>query len=157
MFCRRTGRIIFFLNGVPTWRLESSAILLSNNNDDLTPRKIDALDMGTQVPTRTGLSPPNAAEDMFFTVGVVGTGEIEVNFGGKNFNLSGEISQVSKGEVESTAPIAARAFGYRLQSFHIMHVGKTVNCTLSDKSLKSPKATFRAQLSKYPAVHPCVC
>lgn len=103
--------------------MESSAILLSNNNDDLTPRKIDALDMGTQSPARYGFSPPNSPEDMYLTIGVVGTGEIEINFGGKNFNLSGEISQVSKGEVESTAPIAARAFGYRLQSFHIMHVG----------------------------------
>ncbi|OEH76403.1 hypothetical protein cyc_05703 [Cyclospora cayetanensis] len=49
-----------------------------------------------------------------------GKGELEINFGGKAFNLTGEITKVSKGAVQSTAPIAARAFGYRLAKFHVM-------------------------------------
>lgn len=63
---------------------------------------------------------------MYITLGVLGKGELEINFGGKNFNLSGEISRVSKGIVLSTAPIAARAFGYRLAKFHVMLVSLRV-------------------------------
>ncbi|KAL8436313.1 hypothetical protein ACSSS7_001864 [Eimeria intestinalis] len=58
--------------------------------------------------------------DMYVTIGLLGKGELEINFGGKGFNLSGEITRVSKGAIQSTAPIAARAFGYRLASFHVM-------------------------------------
>ena len=128
LFCRKSGRIIFFLNGDPQWAVPCEEILLPETwgeglvsplgspRDRLLPR----LRTGSSGFGNFYSSP--ASRDMYITIGVLGKGDLEINFGGKNFSLNGEISRVSRGLVQSTAPVAARAFGYRLARFHVMLV-----------------------------------
>lgn len=126
LFCRKSGQILFFLNGRPTWQVHCPEIVLLETTANLSPRgdreRYRSGDMERQRRGSVASNANAAAQDMFVTIGVLGKGELEINFGGKNFNLAGEISKVSKGAVQSTAPIAARAFGYRLARFHVMLV-----------------------------------
>ncbi|KAL8442406.1 hypothetical protein Emag_006482 [Eimeria magna] len=131
LFCRKSGQILFFLNGEPVWHVVYPEIMLDEEAGavDELPRieplvggsrdSIGGLNKEQQKGKGTGSS-RGARPDMYVTIGLLGKGELEINFGGKGFNLSGEITRVSKGAIQSTAPIAARAFGYRLASFHVM-------------------------------------
>ncbi|XP_026191300.1 uncharacterized protein LOC34622014 [Cyclospora cayetanensis] len=119
LFCRRSGKILFFLNGIPEWEVRCPDILLPESAAELSPRG-DLRTRNFGGAAQGDLTTDTGSIDMYITLGVLGKGELEINFGGKAFNLTGEITKVSKGAVQSTAPIAARAFGYRLAKFHVM-------------------------------------
>lgn len=149
LFCRKSGHILFFLNGEPMWKVRCPEIALVETAANSSPRGDAVGRRDSDWEAEGGLQGPQgpqghrssvaskvlALQDMYVTIGVLGKGELEINFGGKSFNLSGEITKVSKGLVQSTAPIAARAFGYRLARFHIMLVSLQGAAALS-----APKA-----------------
>ncbi|KAL8269840.1 hypothetical protein Esti_006254 [Eimeria stiedai] len=130
LFCRKSGQILFFLNGEPVWRVSHPEIMLDEEAGALDELPcIEPLASGSEdspeglnkAPNRRRTSTGRGARpDMYVTIGVLGKGELEINFGGKGFTLSGEITRVSRGAIQSTAPIAARAFGNRLALFHVM-------------------------------------
>lgn len=111
LLCRRDGTILFLLNGLPLKSVTCPDIIL----DETDPSSFTAKDGG-------GLPAP-ARPDIYVTLGLIGRGECEVNFGGKTYTAHGYIRDIGGGIIKSNAPIQARVFGQRLANFSQMLVG----------------------------------
>ncbi|KYK68797.1 hypothetical protein TGPRC2_213530 [Toxoplasma gondii TgCatPRC2] len=107
LLCRRTGTVLFLLNGAPIKAVSFPDIILNETD----PSSFTAAE---------DHRPPPSAPDIYVTIGVIGRGECEINFGGKTYTAHGYIKDISGGIIRSNAPIQARVFGQRLANFSQM-------------------------------------
>ncbi|PFH32825.1 hypothetical protein BESB_014380 [Besnoitia besnoiti] len=107
LLCRRSGTVLFLLNGAPLKAVKCPAIILNETD----PSSFTAADDNR---------PPPSIPDIYVTIGVIGRGECEINFGGKTYTAHGYIKDISGGIIQSNAPIQARIFGQRLANFSQM-------------------------------------
>ncbi|KEP65243.1 UNVERIFIED_CONTAM: hypothetical protein HHA_213530 [Hammondia hammondi] len=107
LLCRRTGTVLFLLNGAPIKAVSFPDIILNETD----PSSFTAAEDHRL---------PPSTPDIYVTIGVIGRGECEINFGGKTYTAHGYIKDISGGIIRSNAPIQARVFGQRLANFSQM-------------------------------------